>query len=285
MVGLREYNKKINSLKNTRKITSSMKMISSVKLQKYLKTQQAAIPFYQNSMSMLNRIASLVKNPDIFLNGYPEVKKSLIILFTSDRGLCGRYNTNAIRKAIQLSDVLSSKRCECLFSFAGSKGHEFFKRQKLPVEKVYAGNSAPNYTTASTIADDLFDIFIKGAFQEIWIVYTRKAALLEEPCLERLLPFEISKDLFTEPQDFLLEEDSTSLLHSVSQVAIRAKIYKACLDSTVSEHAARMGAMDAATANCDKMIQRYIKLRNRARQTAITTELTEIVSGKEAIDQ
>lgn len=285
MVGIREYNKKITSLKNTRKITSSMKMISSVKLQKYMKTQQAVIPFYQASLSMLNRIASLVKDSNILCSGYPEVKKSLIVLFSSDRGLCGRFNTNAIRKAIQLSDVLSSKRCECTFSFSGSKGYAFFKRQKLPVEKVYEGNSSPDYTTATAIADDLFSRFAEGNFQEIWIVYSRKTALLEEPCVERLLPFDVNNDLSTESRDVLLEEKSTALLQNFSQMALRAKIYKAHLDSTVSEHAARMGAMDAATANCDKMIQRYIKLRNRARQTAITTELTEIVSGKEAIDQ
>jgi F-type H+-transporting ATPase subunit gamma len=283
MLGLREYNKKINSLKNTRKITSSMKMISSVKLQKFMKTQQTAIPFCQSSMSMLNHIASVVKDSNIFCNGYPEVKKSLIVLFSSDRGLCGRFNTNVIRKAIQLSEILSS-RCECAFSFAGSKGYAFFKRQRFPVVKVYQGGSFPDYTNAIEIADDLFSKFTEGTFQEIWIVYTRKTALQEEPCVERLLPFEINKGLTTASPDILLEEKSTTLLRSISQLALRAKIYRVHLDSTVSEHTARMAAMDAATSNCDKMIQRYTILRNRARQTAITTELTEIVSGKETID-
>ncbi len=262
-----------------------MKMISSVKLQKYMKTHLAALPFCQASMSMLNQIASLNRNSNIFCNGYPEVKRSLIVLFSGDRGLCGRFNTNAIRKAIQLSDILSSKKYECLFSFAGSKGYTFFKRQRLPVEKVYEGSSVPNYTTATAIADDLFARFIQGDFQEIWIVYTRKAVLQEEPCIERLLPFDINKDLTTAPQEVLHEENPNELLNNFSKLALRAKIYRTHLDSTVSEHTARMGAMDAATTNCDKMIQRYIKLRNRARQTAITTELTEIVSGKETIDQ
>ena len=125
---------------------------------------------------------------------------------------------------------------------------------------------------------------IKGTFQEIWVVYTRKAALQEEPCVERLLPFEINKGLTTAPPIFIRRE-STCITAKRFSIGLRAEIYRVHLDSTVSEHAARMGAMDAATANCDKMIQRYIKLRNRARQTAITTELTEIVSGKEAIDQ
>jgi F-type H+-transporting ATPase subunit gamma len=285
MVGLREYNKKINSLKNTRKITSSMKMISSVKLQKFMKNQRAAVPFYQTSISMLNQVASLGSNSSIYFNGYPQVHKSLTLLFSSDRGLCGRFNTNAIRKAIQLSEILSSRRCECRFSFAGSKGHAFFKRRKLPVEKAYEVSSVPNYANAVSIADDLFHRFTKGDFQEIWIVYTRKVALQEEPCIERLLPFETNKDLPPASREILLEENAAELLKSFSQLAIRAKIYRAQLDATVSEYTARMTAMDAATTNCDKMIQHYVKLRNRARQTAITTELTEIVSGKEAIDQ
>jgi F-type H+-transporting ATPase subunit gamma len=284
MVGLREFNKKINSLKNTRKITSSMKMISSVKLQKFIKTQHTAAPFCKASMAMLNQVASLAGKSNIFCNGYPEVNKSLIVLFSSDRGLCGRFNTNVIRKAMQLSETLSSRQCKCIFSFAGSKGHAFFKRRRTPVEKVYEGSSVPTYAYASGIADDLFNSFIKGDFQEIWIVYTRKVALQEEPCAERLLPFEINKDLTTVSEKVLLEENVTKLLVNFSRLAVRAQIYRALLESTVSEHTARMGAMDAATSNCDKMIQRYIKLRNRARQTAITTELTEIVSGKEAID-
>lgn len=261
-----------------------MKMISSVKLQKFMKNQQTAAPFSQASMSMLNQIASLGGNTSVFCKGYPEVKKSLILLFSSDRGLCGRFNTNVIRKAVQLSEILSSRRCECFFSFAGSKGHAFFKRRRLPVEKAYE-SPGPNYANAASIADDLFHKFTEGDFQEIWIVYTRKVVLQEEPCAERLLPFEINKDLPAESKEILLEENAAELVKNFSQLAVRAKIYRAQLDSTVSEHTARMTAMDAATTNCDKMIQRYVKLRNRARQTAITTELTEIVSGKEAIDQ
>ena len=159
MVGLREYNKKINSLKNTRKITSSMKMISSVKLQKFMKNQRAAVPFYQTSISMLNQVASLGSNSSIYFNGYPQVHKSLTLLFSSDRGLCGRFNTNAIRKAIQLSEILSSRRCECRFSFAGSKGHAFFKQKITLVVKVYQGGSVPDYTNATEIANDLFSKF------------------------------------------------------------------------------------------------------------------------------
>ncbi len=262
-----------------------MKMISSVKLQKFMKIQHAAIPFGNASMSMLNQVASLGSNSNIFFKGYPAVHKALILLFSSDRGLCGRFNTNVIRKVMQLSETLSSRRCECFFSFAGSKGHAFFKRRRLPIEKVYDVSSGLNYANAASIADDLFDRFTKGDFEEIWIVYTRKAALQEEPCAERLLPFEIKKDLPSASEEILLEENAAELVKKFSQLALRAKIYKAQLDSIVSEHTARMTAMDAATTNCDKMIQHYVKLRNRARQTAITTELTEIVSGKEAIDQ
>lgn len=285
MQGIREFNKKITSLKNTRKITSSMKMISSVKLQRFSKLRQTTAPFWETAQASLERICCFAGDSHVLCNGYPQGKKTHVLLFSSDRGLCGRFNTNAIRKALQLFDELTEKGNECTFSFAGGKGFAFFKRRKLPVGKVYEGGGTPGYNLASVIADDLFDKYMKGEAQQIWIVYTRKAAgMTEEPCSELLLPFNFSQHSSPGTPNVLLEEDSTELLIKYALMALRAKIYKAHLESTVSEHAARMSAMDTATTNCDQMIQRYIKLRNRARQTAITTELSEIVSGKEAID-
>lgn len=259
-------------------------MISSVKLQRYTKLRQIAAPFWDTAQSMLNRIGSLVDNTHILCNGYPDPKKALIVMFSSDRGLCGRYNSNAIRKAMQLFDTLSSQNRDCQFSFIGSKGHAFFKRRKLSIEKLYEGTSHPDYATATRIASELFDEYLKGNAHEIWLVYTKKVALLEETYSEQLLPF--NKIGSSEPgnQSVLMEESGTELLKNYGLTALKAIIYKALLEAAVSEHNARMSAMDTATSNCDQMIQRYIKLRNRARQTAITTELSEIVSGKEAID-
>ncbi|HEX3020562.1 MAG TPA: ATP synthase F1 subunit gamma [Chitinispirillaceae bacterium] len=285
MQGIREYNKKITSLKNTRKITSSMKMISSVKLQRFSKMRQNAAPFWQTAQTALDSICSIAGDTSVLCNGYPQSRKAMVLLFSSDRGLCGRFNTNAIRKALQLLEELTSDgKRECIFCFAGTKGHAFFKRQKLPVESVYEGVSIPDYSTSSGIADDLLNKYTNGDVQEVWIVYTRKAGLVEEPFAERLLPFEYNRNVTSGAQNALLEESSIELLNSYARIAVRAKIYKAHMESTVSEHNARMSAMETATTNCDQMIQRYIKLRNRARQTAITTELSEIVSGKEAID-
>lgn len=283
-MGIREFNKKINSLKNTRKITSSMKMISSVKLQKFTKLRMAVAPFWETTQSVMNRMGPLIDDSHILYKGYEKPQKDLIVLFSSDRGLCGRFNSNAIRVALQLSDKLFSNNRECQFSFVGAKGHAFFKRRKLQINKFYETSSYPDYKNVIKIAEDLFNDFMTGNFHEIWIVYSKKSGVVEEPCVERLLPFINSKNPPSKNQQVLLEENGSDLISKYGLLAIKSVIYKAILESSVSEHTARRSAMDSATSNCEQMIQRYIKLRNRARQTAITTELSEIVSGKEAID-
>ncbi|NLE02577.1 MAG: ATP synthase F1 subunit gamma [Fibrobacter sp.] len=285
MQGIREYNKKINSLKNTRKITSSMKMISSVKLQRYTKLKQVATPFWESAREVFTRNNDFfAKNHSVFLDGFPSPRKNLILMISSDRGLCGRYNSNIIRNAIQLYDTFDSQGRQTSFSFIGSKGYTFFKRCKLPVHKYYEEIHNPDFSSTNKIADELLEDFVRGTFHEIWVVYSRKILLAEEPVSERLLPFEKTNTTVSQNDNIIIEEKPEVLLQNYVKMTIRAAVYKAHFESTVSEHSARMSAMDTATTNCDQMIQRYIKLRNRARQTQITTELSEIVSGKEAID-
>jgi len=149
--------------------------------------------------------------------------------------------------------------------------------------------SSPDFPGAVSIGKELLELFTSGEFHEIWIVYTvRASSLLEKPVAERLLPIpnvqEVA-ELAEKSNAVLYDEPAPVVLQQAVELDVCARVHQALVQSAVSENAARMSAMDSATGNCDKMIHRYTQLRNRARQAAITTELSEIVTGKESLEQ
>lgn len=287
MQGIREYNRKIASLKNTRKITSSMKMISSVKLQRFSRVRTDALPFWKESARLQARVSSLVTNRPTSTRSAEDGPVALVVLVTSDRGMCGQHNNNAIREAMTLYDTLSQRGLKVRFSVAGNRGTAFFRRRNIPVEHDYSGaSSAADYEEARAIAYDCMASFERGEADEVWLVYTLRVSSLDQrPTTERLLPLAPADDVVDREAGVLLEETPEELLQTVEPLVVRARVHRALVESAVSEHEARMAAMESATSNCDRLIHHYVQLRNRARQAAITTELSEIVTGKEAIEQ
>ncbi len=293
MHSIREFNDKIKSLKNTRKITGSMKMVSTVKFQKFSRSKAAAINFAQSIDTASSHFFAFYDSANkTFSNNDKELSnKALILFFTADRGLCGRYNTNVFREALKVSEQLKKDDIEPVFCCSGSKGVAYLSRYKLKCEHFFTTSAAsPDIKNAHEIARFCIEKYQSGEVNSVYLVYSqRKSSLSEEPVIRKVLP--IQKDTETPSQQaeavlksLLFENNPEEIQQHLFQMKMFANIYRALIESAESEHSARMNAMETATTNCDKMIQNYQQLRNRARQTAITTELSEIVTGKEALE-
>jgi F-type H+-transporting ATPase subunit gamma len=292
MHGIREYNDKIKSLKNTRKITGSMKMVSTVKFQKFSRAKVSAVNFAQ---SVETAASDFFQFADPGVSGDQKhktpVNKALVVFFTADRGLCGRYNTNVFRETLRLSEQLKSDNIETVFCCSGSKGATYLSRYKLQCEHFFNTAAAnPDSKNAHEIARFCLNKYLTGEVDSIYIVNSqRKSSVSEEPVTQKVFPVEKKEGKSEQKKSaihsLLLENNAEEMQVHLSQMKMFACIYRALIESAESEHSARMNAMETATTNCDKMIQNYQQLRNRARQTAITTELSEIVTGKEALEK
>ncbi|HEX2958908.1 MAG TPA: ATP synthase F1 subunit gamma [Chitinispirillaceae bacterium] len=292
MHGIREYNDKIKSLKNTRKITGSMKMVSTVKFQKFSRLKTSAINFAQSIDAAASTFFKLVdsansENPDL----KEPSKKALIIFFTSDRGLCGRYNSNVFRETLKVNQLLKKENIDSVFCCSGSKGLTYLSRYKLQCRQFFStASSNPDAKNAHEIARFCLDKYQSGEVNSVYLVYSRRKSSLEEPVSLKVFPVQNDTEATAQNDDavsissLLLENKPEIIKKHLSQMKMFASVYRALVESAESEHSARMSAMETATTNCDKMIQNYQQLRNRARQTAITTELSEIVTGKEALE-
>lgn len=285
MVGIREFNHKILNLKNTLKITTSMKLISSVKLQQYMGIKQANALFFKQASKVIKNLGSC----GFLENGKPSESKSksvLIFLFSGNRGLCGRFNSNIIKEAFTLYTKKTESSAKCTFYFAGNKGYTFCKKKNLDIGKLYQIQK-PDFKTAQTIADDLIDAYKSNSFQEIWLVYTKnKSKYTPEPFSEQLLPLS-EKYTCSEEEigaEYIIEEPKKDIENVAIRFHTSARVYKAMIESAISEHYSRLDAMDAASTNCNHLIENYTQLRNRARQSSITSELSEIISGKESLE-
>lgn len=285
MLGIREFNRKILNLKNTLKITDSMKMISSVKLQQHLRIKQLNSLFFKKNEELINNVihSDYLEN-NLFFNNKNKIRSVIILLFSSNRGMCGRFNMNVIKEAFDLYQDRSRQSVKCCFYCAGYKGFSFCKKRNLCTAKSYS-ILKPEFIKAQFIADDLIYQYKSNKIQEIWLVYTQnKSSLSEEPFRERLLPLNIKCDSSNMNIEYLTEETDAEFAETAIRLYISSKIYYAMIESAISEHYSRLNAMDSASSNCKHMIENYTLLRNRARQSSITSELSEIISGKETME-
>jgi F-type H+-transporting ATPase subunit gamma len=293
MQGIREFNDKLKSLKNTRKITGSMKMVSTVKFQKFSRLKPSAVRFSQSvdrAASKILPLAGSVHTKNV--KNATADNKALILFFTADRGLCGRYNTNVFRETLKISERLKENSLEPVYCCIGLKGYAYLSRYNLHCDHFFSNASAnPDINNADDIARYCLSRHLSGEISTVYLVYTqRRSSLSEEVIHERVLPYEpeektVSQDPERLTDTWILENKPEEAIKQMYQIKLFASIYKALIEAAESEHSARMNAMETATTNCDRMIQDYQQLRNRARQTAITTELGEIVTGKEALEQ
>ncbi len=299
MPGLREIKRRIKSVKNTEQITKAMKMVSAAKLRRAQEDITAARPYSEKMRELVTSLASKavdVSHP--FLVGKGGLRTGLILV-TSDRGLCGGFNTILLRTAENFMEERPD--AEISLSLVGKRAVEYFKRRGAEImDSRPAGSIRPGYDTAVEIINKMTALFLKEELDEVHIVYSKFiTALTQEPVVQRLLPITVEKEEAQEGQeggegqegqeggepeiDILYEPSAEAVLNDLLPKYIEVQLFTALLESAASEHGARMTAMDSASRNAGDMIGSLTLRYNRLRQAAITKELMEIISGSEAL--
>ncbi|HEK21626.1 MULTISPECIES: ATP synthase F1 subunit gamma [unclassified Mucilaginibacter] len=298
MANLKEVRNRIASVNSTQQITKAMKMVSAAKLRRATDAIIQLRPYASKLKDLLaNLSASLEDGASPYLQEREPVRV-LVVVVTSNRGLAGAFNTNAIKAANNLiSEKYSAQMKAGNVSIVaiGKKGHDFYTRRKFNV----VGNHNDlyldlNFINASKITDEIMKGFVNGQYDRVELVYNHfKNAAMQFLITEQLLPVPkpeknekeaAKKDATPESQvDYILEPSKEEIVEQLIPKNIKIQLYRAVLDSNASEHGARMTAMDKATENAGELLKSLKLSYNQARQAAITTELTEIVSGAAAL--
>ena len=285
MANLKEIRIRIASVKSTRKITSAMKMVAAAKLRKSQDKIVRMRPY-------ANKLDDIIKSLQQSLEGeieHPliqdrEPNKVLIVLLTSNRGLCGAFNTNAVKMALNLAHTKypnQLEKGELSFFSIGKKGAEQLSTRGYKIEREnHDLIDNKGFEEISEFADSLMNYFIEEKFDRIEFVYNQfKNAAVQELISENFLPLKLEKDDSDKKKfvDYIYEPDPNSLIINLVPRSLKIKVFKSILDSIASEHGARMTAMHQATDNANELIQELTLHYNKARQAAITKEILDIV--------
>ena len=284
MPTLKEYNIKLARLRNTHKMTKTMKMVAANKLRKAQAAQRNAQVFMDHIAALYRRAAyDLAALDHPLLKERSAVRAIHCVLITSDRGLCGGFNNNLNRRVAQWMQENASRNARLHLSFCGRRGFLYF-RNAANLRTHYEGISAkPSLGDVLRVGRDLQASFLSGSYDEVYLAYNvSKGVLAHTPVVERLLPLQLPPP--PHPPDGLLYDPAYAvLIDFLLPKLVNTRLYNALMNSSVGEHGARMAAMENSTTNADNLITTYTLMRNRARQAAITRELIEIVAGAEAL--
>ena len=285
MASIKELKIKITSLKSTGKITKAMKMIAATKLRKAQLAVDNSKPYDASLKRILNNVLLSMDIENPLSKVREDVKKVHILIFTSDRGLCGPFNASILKETNKFVLEKQSEGKEVKISYAGKRGYDYLNK-RFTLGKYYEqAIKLGSYDQAKEICDDLLKYFKVGEDDEVYLAYNYfKSAISQIPTLEKLFPIapvEVANSQNT--ADFIFEPKAEDIVEKMIMQTVRFTVYSSLLNSLASEHAARMTAMDNASKNAGELIDKYTLQMNRARQAAITTELTEIVSGAESL--
>jgi len=284
MASLKIIRKRIISVKSTQKITKAMKMVSAAKLRRAQEAATAARPYADKLTALLQNVAARVGTAEHPLlqtrSGDAGVH---VLVVTGDRGLCGGYNANLIRKAEAFLQEHGRDRAR--LTIVGRRGFDYFKKRNVTIADKHINLfGGPTSELAGAIGERLAREFADGASDGVYLVYSQfRSALVQVPTVEQLLPIAPGATTDAAALDYLYEPDASLLLDRLLRQYIAVLIHRAFLEAAASEHGARMTAMDSATSNASEMIDRLTLDMNRARQATITKELMEIVGGAEAL--
>ena len=294
MPSLKDLRIRIGTVRNTRKITSAMKMVAGAKLRRAQEAAEAARPYTERMGRMLGSLAASLKgqagaSPLMVGTGKDQVH--LLVVATSDRGLCGSFNTALVRRARQLARRLISEGKTVKFLIIGRKGRDQLRRDFSAniLETISdIGKRQVRFAEADTVAAKITKLYREGAFDVCTLLYNRfKSAISIIPTEQQLIPFAApaaEAAAADAPRvSYEYEPDETEILAALLPRNLSIQIFRALLESNASEHGARMTAMDNATRNASDMIGKLTLVYNRTRQAQITKELIEIISGAEAI--
>ena len=294
MASLRSIRTRIKSVRNTQKITKAMKLVAAAKLRRAQDSVVRTRPYAQlldELLGSLARARAEAEMPPHPLMEVREPKRIELVLLTSDRGLCGGFNSNIIRRAQRFVVEEGPKYESIQFSTIGRRGRDFARKRGIAARKDYVGFFGRlRYGNAKEVADDLIAEYTEKKLDAVYLLYNEfKSAIAQQITLKPLLPI-VAPPKQAKPQagailtpEHIYEPSRPLLLEQLIPKQLAMQIWRALLESEASEHGARMTAMDAATKNANEMIGALSLQYNRARQAAITKELMEIVSGAEAL--
>jgi F-type H+-transporting ATPase subunit gamma len=289
---LKEVRIRIGSVKSTQQITKAMKMVSAAKLRKATDRIVQIRPYSEHLSSILgNILASVGSEIELEFGKAREVNKVLVVVITSDRGLCGAFNTNSAKAATHLikskyAHLAEKNQIELMF--IGKKGSDLLKRNYKNVNSRFISLfSDLTFDKAAEVADYIMDGYSKGEFDKVEVVYGKfRNAAIQINTVEQFLPVvnEVEEDVKAPNHDYIFEPGKEEILNELIPKILKTQFFRYLLDSNASEHGARMTAMDSATENAEELLKSLKLSYNRARQAAITTEITEIVSGAAALE-
>ena len=291
MASLDDLKKRISSVKSTQKITKAMKMVAASKLRRAQESAEKGRPYSDKMNNIILNLSSSVtdkENSPKLLIGSGEDKVHLCVVMTSDRGLCGGFNTNIIKKAKSFFQKISKNGKTLKIITVGSKGYDQLKRSFKDniIEKIsFKDSKYANYFDADKVGKIIIDKFEKNEFDVCTIFYNQfKNVITQVPQEQQIIPLKtnnIDKNSSEDNYEFEPEEDE--ILNNLLPKNISTQIFRAMLENSASEQGSRMSAMDNATRNAGEMVDKLTIEYNRSRQAAITKELIEIISGAESL--
>ncbi len=292
MANVREYRRRIKSVKSTQQITRAMKLVAAASLRRSQERVISARPYAKRMLAVLNSLATRVKaqatvdgeeNLHPLLRERPENKIALIVI-TGDRGLCGAFNNNIVSAASDFIERHKGK--DVSLTLVGKRGRDFFRKRPVKRDHEYVNILAKvTHDQAKEIAAPIIEAYAKAQLDAVYLVYNEfKTVMQQRVAVEKLLPItrlELSPGEVL--IDYIYEQPPQKILSDLLPKHVEVQFYRAFLESVAAEHAARMTAMDNATNNAEEMISTLTLVMNKIRQASITKELIEIVSGANAL--
>lgn len=314
MANLKAIRDRIKSVKNTRKITEAMRLVAAARVRRAQEQVTATRPFADALAQVLYGLQSRLKFEDVELPllQQREVKSIALLVISGDRGLCGGYNNNVIRKAELRAQELAAEGKDYKMVIVGRKAMQYFKRRNYPIDATYTGlEQIPTSAEAAQIGDELLSLFLSETVDRVEMIYTKFVSLVSStPAIQTLLPldpqgleaaddeifrltsrggnFEVTREKVATqvadlPRDMIFEQDPEQILDALLPLYLNNQILRSLQESAASELAARMTAMSNASDNATDLLGRLTLVYNKARQSAITQQLLEVVGGAEAL--
>jgi F-type H+-transporting ATPase subunit gamma len=288
VASLKDIKRKVTAVQKTKQITRAMNMVAASKFKSAQLRMENFRPYAGKFMDVLNSVALRVDSSSHPLLAVRDPKKIRVICMTSDRGLCGGFNTNLIKATEKFIKEKTKEGKEVGLINVGRKGRDFFRKKANIVAQKTDVLSKFDMTLAVSIADEVITPFVKEEYDELYLIYNQFMNVsVQKPSVVRLFPLpSIGQEADVEGDkrlDYTYEPSDEVLLHKLLPMYVHVLVYRALLETSAGENGARMAAMDNATSNCEELISSLTLKMNKARQAAITAELMDIVGGTEAL--
>ena len=295
MANLKDIKRQIASVKGTQKTTRAMKLVSSAKLKRAEEMAKRSKVYASKLTELLTEIAQKMSEShaegidNVFFKENKNPKKVDIVFITSDKGLCGGFNYQTIKRANEVMAEFKDADVEVRLSGVGKKGIAFFKYNKVEmINQIVDLSSKPNYEDSTALISSLVEDYVEGKTDKVILIHNGYVSMIaQRVSTQQLLPIDVDSLHLTDSVSMsemdVEPDDDDTLLDALVQKYVEFSMYYALLDSLAAEHSARMQAMDAATNNAKEMVGKLTVKYNKARQEAITTELIEIISGMESL--